>query len=51
VFFNILVAKLYIAFMIIDDIGIIFALSDDVNVAVPPAVLADLVARLQALAM
>ena len=51
-FFNILIARLYIAFMeIIDDYGTIFALPDDVNIAGPPAVLAKIVAKIPALAM
>ncbi len=52
VFFNILVARLYIVFMkIIDNRGTLFTLADDVNFVGPPAVLAKIVAVLPALAM
>jgi hypothetical protein len=52
VFFNILAARLYGAFMkIIDYRGLLFALSDDVNMVAPSKVLADIVARLPSLAI
>ena len=45
VFFNILVARLYRAFMkILDDIGVLFGLADDVSIACPPEVLGEIVA-------
>ena len=36
---------------IIDDRGTLFVLADDVNIAEPPAVLAEIVAKLPTLAM
>ena len=52
VFFNILAAMLYRAFMkILDGRGVLFGLADDVNIVWPPEVLGDIVVRLPTLAM
>jgi hypothetical protein len=52
VFFNILAARLYRAFMkVLNGRGIILAIADDVKICAPPSVLADIVDRLPALAM
>ena len=49
VFFNILAARLYKAFMkIIDECGTLFPLAEDGNIAETPAVLAEIVAKLPA---
>ena len=52
VIFNILAARLYMAFMkIIGDRGVFFAIADDVKIARPPSNLAEIVAQLLGLAM
>jgi hypothetical protein len=52
VFFNILAARLYRAFMkILDDRGVLFGLADDVNIACPPEVLGEIVVKLPDLTM
>jgi hypothetical protein len=52
VLFNILAARLYIAFMkIIGDRGALFSIADDVKIAGPPSLLAEIVAQLPALSM
>jgi hypothetical protein len=52
VFFNILAAMLYRAFMkILDGRGVLFGLADDVNIACPPKVLGEIVVKLPELAM
>ncbi len=51
-FFNILSARLYRAFMkILNGRGILLAISDDVKICCPPSVLAEVVGELPALAM
>jgi hypothetical protein len=51
VFFDILPARLYRAFMKIFNVhGILLAIADDVKIHWPPAVLADIVGKLPALA-
>jgi len=50
--FNILAAKLHIAFiMILDGRGVLFGLADDVNIACSPEVLGEIVVKLLDLAM
>ena len=52
VFFNILAARLYRAFMkILGDRGVLFGLADDFNIACPPEVLGEIVVNLPELAM
>ena len=52
VLFNILAARLYRAFMkIIGDRGVLFSIADDVKIAGPPSVLAEIVAQLPFLSM
>ena len=52
VFFNILAARLFRAFMkILDGRGVLFGLADDVNIACPPEVLGEIVVKLPELAM
>ncbi len=52
VFFNILSARLYRAFMkILNGRGVLLAIADDVKICAPPSVLAEIVGRLPALAM
>ncbi len=52
VFFNILSARLYRAFMkILNGRGVLLAIADDVKICAPPSVLAEIVGRLSALAM
>jgi len=52
VLFNILAARLYIAFMkIIGDRGVLFSIIDDVKIASPPSVLAEIVAQLPTLSL
>ena len=52
ILFNILVARLYRAFMkIIGDRGVLFSIIDDVKIASPPSVLAEIVAQLSTLSL
>jgi len=52
VLFNILAARLYMAFLkIIGDRGVLFSVAYDVKIAWPPSVLAKIVAQLFGLAM
>jgi hypothetical protein len=52
VLFNILAARLYMAFMkIIGDRGVFFSIANDVKIAGPPLVTAKIVAQLPGLAM
>ncbi len=52
VFFNIMSARLYKAFMkILNGRGILLAIADDVKICAPPFVLAEIVGKLPALAM
>ncbi len=51
-FFNILSARLYRAFMkILNGRGILLAIADDVKICSPPSVLTEIVGKLPALAM
>jgi len=52
VFFNILSARLYMAFMkILNGQGVLLAIADDVQICAPPYVLAEIAEKLSALAM
>jgi hypothetical protein len=52
VFFNIVAAGLYMAFMkVLDGHGVLLSVSDDSKIAAPPEVLAEIVGVLPALAM
>jgi len=52
VLFKILAAILYMAFIqIIGDRGVLFSIADDVKIAGPPLVLAEIVGQLPGLAM